>query len=136
MPPSIKEDTRTDAEKAKEYERLKKEQRERSKISQYNRYHNDHEHRKEKNELNNLYKQKSKYEKMGFSFSKGKEGIEEVKILIKKINKEEDDFVNSKFDDTFKELKIQVDQKKELIQQKQAEVKLLIKEVKQLEKLF
>lgn len=135
MPPSIKPDLRSDAEKAKEYERLKQEQRERGKISQYNRYHNDPQHRKEKNELNNLYKQKAKYEKMGFTFSTGKEGIEEVKILIKKINKEEDEFV-SKFDDTFKELKIQVDQKKELIQQKQTEVKLLIKEVKQLQKLF
>jgi len=107
----------TDEEKARKFDVTRDLQRESSRISQYNKYNNDPESRKEKLDNNRWYKLKTKYTKMGHTFSKGKVGLEEVKLLVASINEEPDELVK---------------EKQELLKQKKFEVNQLIKEIYEL----
>ena len=107
----------TDEEKIKQFDITRNLQRESSRISQFNKYNNDSEARKEKLENNRWYKLKTKYTQMGYTFSKGKVGLEEVKLLVASINEEPDELVK---------------EKQALLKQKKYEVNQLIKEIYEL----
>lgn len=107
----------TEAEKAQQFDITRDLQREASRISQYNKYSNDPEARKQKLDNNKWYKLKTKYTQMGYTFSKGKAGLEEVKLLVASINEEPDELVK---------------EKQALLKQKKYEVNQLIKEIYEL----
>ena len=109
--------TYTDEEKARQFDITRDLQREASRISQFNKYSNDPIARKEKLDNNKWYKLKTKYTQMGYTFSKGKVGLEEVKLLVDSINEEPDE---------------RVKEKQELLKQKKTEVNDLIKEIYEL----
>jgi hypothetical protein len=107
----------TEAEKAQQFDITRDLQREASRIAQFNKYNNDLKARAEKLANNKLYKLKTKYTQMGYTFAKGKVGLEEVKVLIDSINEEPDE---------------RVKEKQELLKQKKNEVNNLIKEIYEL----
>ena len=107
----------TEAEKAQQFDITRDLQREASRIAQYNRYSNDPEARKEKLDNNKWYKLKTKYTEMGYTFAKGKVGLEEVKLLVDRINEEPDE---------------RIKEKQELLKQKKNEINQLIKEIYEL----
>ena len=110
-------ETYTEAEKAQQFDITRDLQREASRIAQFNKYNNDLKARAEKLANNKLYKLKTKYTQMGYTFAKGKVGLEEVKVLIASINEEPDE---------------RVKEKQELLKQKKNEVNNLIKEIYEL----
>lgn len=107
----------TEAEKARQFDLTRDLQREASRIAQFNKYSNDPIARKEKLDNNKLYKLKTKYTQLGYTFAKGKVGLEEVKLLVASINEEPDELVK---------------EKQELLKQKKTEVNDLIKEIYEL----
>lgn len=107
----------SDEEKARQFDVTRDLQRESSRISQYNKYKNDPEARKQKLDNNKWYKLKTKYTQMGYTFSKGKVGLEEVKLLVASINEEPDELLK---------------EKQALLKQKKNEVNELIKEIYEL----
>ncbi len=109
--------TYTDEEKARQFDITRDLQREASRISQFNKYSNDPIARKEKLDNNKWYKLKTKYTQMGYTFSKGKVGLEEVKLLVASINEEPDE---------------RVKEKQDLLKKKKTEVNDLIKEIYEL----
>jgi len=106
----------TDEEKIERFDITRDLQRESSRISQFNKYNNDPEARKEKLDNNKWYKLKTKYTKMGYTFSKGKVGLEEVKNLIASLEEQDEG----------------IKEKQELLKQKKNEVNELIKEIYEL----
>lgn len=107
----------TDEEKLKRFDITRDLQRESSRISQFNKYNNDPLAREKKLDDNKWYKLKTKYTKMGYTFSKGKVGLDEVKQLVATINEEPDELVK---------------EKQELLRKKKNEVNELIKEIYEL----
>ena len=114
---STKLEQYTDEEKARQFDINRDLHRESSRISQYNKFNNDPEARKQKLENNRWNKLKAKYTLMGHTFSKGKVGLEEVKLFVASINEEPNELVK---------------EKKALLKKKKYEVNELIKEIYEL----